>query len=101
MKTDLTFLRPLVRRVLEDRHSKWTVQGFGFLRTYFGPPDAPKKFRLNLWDSDFTIPNVSTIHDHPWSFKSIIVAGDFYNQRYRLLPTVLIRFRHTGTKCRP
>lgn len=87
MRTDLTFLTPLVRRVLEDPHSEWTVQGFGFLRTYFGPPDAPKKFRLNLWDSDLTIPNVSTIHDHPWDFKSIIIAGSFYNKRYLLLST--------------
>ena len=88
MKPDLTFLSPLVRRVLaESRVEDWTVQGFGFLRTYFGPPDAPKRFRLNLWDSDYTVPNVSTIHDHPWDFKSIIVAGEFHNQRYLLMPT--------------
>ncbi len=82
--TDLTFLKPLVSSILRDEHREWTVQGFGFLRTYFGPADAPKKFRLNLWDSRFTVPNVSTIHDHPWSLKSLIVAGRLWNQRYTL-----------------
>lgn len=84
MQHDLTFLRPLVVRVLCEpfAQAKWTVQGFGFLRTYFGPRDNPKRFRLNLWDSRFAVPNVSTIHDHPWDFKSLIVAGQFCNVRY-------------------
>lgn len=81
---DLTFIKPLISAALQDDRRSWTVQGFGFLRTYFGPADAPKKFRLNLWDNRFTVPNVSTIHDHPWDFKSLIVAGQFYNQRYRM-----------------
>lgn len=85
---DLTFLQPLVAKILTTpfAHSSWTVQGFGFLRTYFGPKANPKRFRLNLWDSRFTIPNVSTIHDHPWDFKSIIVAGQFCNVRYDMEP---------------
>jgi hypothetical protein len=82
MKTDLTFLKPLVAQVMTDPLKAWTVQGFGFLRTYFGPADNPKRYRLNLWSSRFTVPNVSTIHDHPWDFKSIIIAGAFCNVRY-------------------
>lgn len=84
--TDLTFLKPMVRHVLNQPYvdSKWTVQGFGFLRTYFGPHDEPKRFRLNLWDSTFTVPGVSTIHDHPWHFTSTIVAGAFCNVRYEM-----------------
>lgn len=82
MQHDLTFLKPLVANVLQDDKRAWTVQGFGFLRTYFGPASAPKMYRLNLWDSHFTVPNVSTIHDHPWDFVSVIVAGEFINQRY-------------------
>jgi hypothetical protein len=82
MKTDLTFLKPLVAAILRDESRSWTVQGFGFLRTYFGPADAPKKFRLNLWDTRFTVPDVSTIHDHPWDLTSLIVAGRLGNQRY-------------------
>jgi hypothetical protein len=81
---DLTFLRPLVVAALKDDRREWTAQGFGFLRTYFGPDETPKKFRLNLWDSRFGVKNVSTIHDHPWDFKSLIVAGKFFNQRYRM-----------------
>lgn len=84
MKQDLTFLRPLVIKALTAPDAQWTVQGFGFLRTYFGPPDQPKRFRLNLWDSRFTVPNVSTIHDHPWDFRSVIVAGQFCNVRYKM-----------------
>lgn len=82
MKQDLTFLKPLVASVMLDDARAWTAQGFGFLRTYFGPVYAPKKYRLNLWDSRFTVKNVSTIHTHPWDFKSVIVAGVFANQRY-------------------
>ena len=82
--TDLTFLRPLVANTLAAPSTEWTVQGFGFLRTYFGPSFAPKHFRLNLWDHRFTVPNVSTIHDHPWDFKSLIVAGEIINQRYSM-----------------
>lgn len=82
LQTDLTFLRPLVVSALQDDRRQWTVQGFGFLRTYFGPPAQPKRFRLNLWHTRFTVPNVSTIHDHPWDFTSVIVAGKFGNQRY-------------------
>src|ERR1039458_5729288 len=85
MKTDLTFLKPLVRHTLDDVNV-WTVQGFGFLRTYFGPPDAPKRFRLNLWDSHFTVPDVSIIHDHPWHFTSIVIAGQLFNNRYIVEP---------------
>ena len=84
MNQDLTFVKPLVATILRDKNREWTVQGFGFLRTYFGPPEIPKKYRLNLWDHQFTVPNVSTIHDHPWDFKSLIVAGEFTNQRYNM-----------------
>jgi len=81
---DISFLKPIVANVLEDENRNWTIQGFGFLRTYFGTKNNPKRYRLNLWDNRFTIPNVSTIHDHPWDFKSVIIAGEFLNQRYEL-----------------
>ncbi len=84
MKTDLTFIKPLVASAIQDTRREWTIQGFGFLRTYFGPSAAPKMYRLNLWDSRFTVPNVSTVHDHPWDLTSLIVAGEMANQRYRL-----------------
>lgn len=86
MKTSLQFVKPLVEQVMRDRNREWTIQGFGFIRTYFGPADAPKSFRLNLWNSRFTVPNVSTIHTHPWDFMSLIVAGIFGNVRYEMRP---------------
>ncbi len=97
MVTDLTFVKPLVASILRDTNREWTVQGFGFLRTYFGPPELPKKYRLNLWDSKFTVPNVSTIHDHPWDFMSLIVAGGFKNQRYDLREAPIDDFTHDYT----
>lgn len=86
MDTQLEFTRALVRSILLDKNREWTAQGFGFLRTYFGPADRPKQYRLNLWDKAFTVPNVSTIHDHPWDFRSLIVAGQTANQRYDKAP---------------
>lgn len=59
---------------------RWTVQGFGFLRTYF--PPGSKRFRLNVWHNDLTIPGVSIIHDHPWSFDSWVIKGAFRNERF-------------------
>lgn len=42
MDSDLTFTKALVANILIDTNRYWTVQGFGFLRTYFGPPELPK-----------------------------------------------------------
>lgn len=86
MKSDMKFLKPLVEGILRNPDGReWTVQGFGMLRTYVGPPDNPSRFRLNIWDSQLAVPDVSTIHDHPWHFESIIVAGAFCNVRYKEL----------------
>ena len=57
----------------------WSVQGFGMLRTYL---DSGKRFRLNIWDSELAVPNVSLIHDHPWDFVSYVISGRFTNIRY-------------------
>jgi hypothetical protein len=85
MNSNLRYLKPLVEQILRNpfNHS-WSVQGFGMLRTYFGPQAEPKRFRLNLWDKRFAVPGVSTIHDHPWHFGSIVIAGMFVNVRYEL-----------------
>lgn len=76
-------MRSLVKTVLMyPRNHRWTLQGFGFLRTYL--PYAPngKRFRLNVWDNALTLPNVSVMHDHPWDFKSWIINGEFRNRRF-------------------
>jgi hypothetical protein len=74
-------LTHLVRTdVLEfpERH-EWSLQGFGMLRTYLAPD-----LRLHVWDPDYRVPSVSDIHDHPWHFESIVLAGTIENRRYRV-----------------
>lgn len=56
---------------------EWTTMGFGMIRTYL---DEAKRWRLNVWDDRLVVPNVSTIHDHPWSFTSYILAGTLNNR---------------------
>ena len=58
---------------------QWTLQGFGMLRTYL---DDEHVERLNIWDPDTAVDEVSTIHDHPWDFDSTIVRGELHNQRF-------------------
>lgn len=77
---DYDLSRAFVEKVLEHADEyDWSRQGFGMLRTYFG---EDKKFRLNIWDSRLAVPLCSIIHDHPWHFKSLVLAGDFRNVRY-------------------
>lgn len=69
-----------IRSILEHHSAfHWTVQGFGFIRTYL---DADKRWRLNVWHNDLRVPNVSAIHDHPWDFVSYIIAGRMMNTKY-------------------
>jgi hypothetical protein len=42
--------------------------------------------RLHVWDTRFAVPDVSTIHNHPWSFESYIVAGAIKQRRYIVSP---------------
>lgn len=73
--------RALVRSILERPYDRaWSSQGLGMLRTYL---DEKKVWRLNLWHSSQRVAGVSTIHDHPWDFQSLIVCGLFYNTRYQ------------------
>lgn len=73
--------RLLVKSILEnaDRFD-WSIQGFGMLRTYLS-----KEVRLHIWNPAFVVPNVSTIHDHPWDFESLVVCGELSNSRYVVL----------------
>lgn len=76
-------LRALVKDAVSVGNGRrWTVQGFGMLRTYlpFGP--NPKRFRLNVWNPALAVPGVSVIHDHPWDFTSWIINGNFRNIRF-------------------
>lgn len=85
--TDFEAMRACIYTLLRyPRDLKWSVQGFGMMRAYFGTdPRSPadsKRFRLNVWDSRLAVKDVSVVHDHPWSFKSWIINGEFHNVRY-------------------
>lgn len=83
----LSFTRPLVMDVLRNwERYEWTLQGFGMLRTYIS-----KEVRLHVWNSKFMVPNVTTIHDHPWHFESLVIIGSIVNLRYDVVGAP---FRH-------
>lgn len=80
MSFQFEVLNHLVREILEEPEARvWTTQGFGMIRTYL---DDRKRFRLNIWTDALKVPNVSQIHNHPWSFHSLIVSGAIINRRY-------------------
>jgi hypothetical protein len=58
---------------------KWTYQGLGMVRTAL---DADGVLRLNVWNDHLRVPNISSIHDHPWTLKSYILNGQLLNRRY-------------------
>lgn len=63
----------LVKAVLEHAQVyTWQLQGLGMLRLYLN-----KATRLHVWHSGFSVPGASTIHTHPWDFKSEVVAGSW------------------------
>jgi hypothetical protein len=70
-----------VYQILRDWKSyEWQVQGFGMLRTYLKGEGEP---RLQIWDQRLAVWGNGAIHDHPWDFRSRIIAGTLFNQRYR------------------
>jgi hypothetical protein len=78
----LLYMRPLVVDVLTNwERYQWTLQGFGMLRAY-----VSRDLRLHVWNSKFAVPDVTTVHDHPWHFESCIVAGRIVNTRYTVHP---------------
>lgn len=74
----LEAMKPLVENMLRFPHNyEWTVQGLGMLRTYLSP-----ELRLHVWNSQLRVPGVTMLHDHPWDFYSLIVAGEVIQYRY-------------------
>lgn len=62
-----------------DGGRHWRAHGIGMLRTYL---DEERLFRLNLWHRDMLTPNISTMHTHPWTLHSEVVAGRLTNIRW-------------------
>lgn len=83
-------LRATVRSILDRAVDlEWSLQGFGMLRHYLTPT-----VRLHIWDSRFKVKDVSTIHDHPWDFRSYIVSGLVRQHRYSEIETQWDRTTH-------
>ena len=69
----------IVKMLLRTPHGlNWTVQGLGMLRAYI---DDNKEIRLHIWDKDLIVPEVSTIHTHPWEFTSYIISGEILDTK--------------------
>lgn len=78
----MNITKQLVKSILENAAAfKWSLQGLGMLRLYLST-----EVRLHVWDSRYAVQDVSTMHDHPWSFDSIIVAGWVDQYRYTMDP---------------
>ena len=76
--------KKLVKYILEDAHRfDWSLQGFGMLRLYLS-----KETRLHVWDDRYKVKNVSDIHNHPWSFRSQIIAGVMHEYQYQKSETL-------------
>jgi hypothetical protein len=85
----------LVKAILEHaEHFNWTLQGFGMLRLYLS-----KNLRLHVWTNVGKVPNVSTVHDHPWHFKSTVVAGQISNRLYKVVTGLPATHQFMTIKC--
>jgi hypothetical protein len=70
--------RAFVRRLFDcSDHLDWSIQGLGMLRTYLTDDT-----RLHIWDGSAAVPEVSSLHTHPWDFRSQVICGRVVNQRY-------------------
>lgn len=88
MTAQFDMLRAFVRNLLRhpitfalnnDHPFEWSLQGFGMLRCYLDPE---KQFRLHIWDPARAAYEVSTLHNHPWDFTSVIISGEVADRTY-------------------
>lgn len=87
--------RLLVEKILKHATAfKWQLQGLGMLRTYISPA-----VRLHVWDSRYRVENVSMIHDHPWDFESLIIAGVVRQHRFAEIPIVTAPIAYATSGC--
>ncbi|HEY3833860.1 MAG TPA: hypothetical protein VGO03_16300 [Acidimicrobiia bacterium] len=69
----------LVRNILAHAADyPWRVQHIGVLGLWL---DDQRKFRLHVWDPESAV-GEPPIHDHPFDFTSLVVAGELVNTRY-------------------
>lgn len=81
---DHRVIKLLVKNILlHAGQYEWTLHGFGMLRTYLD-----RETRLHVWDRRHQIENVSIIHDHPWNFRSYVIAGRIHNCVYDIVDSI-------------
>jgi hypothetical protein len=70
--------KQLVKKLLENASNySWSLQGLGMLRLYLSD-----EVRLHVWHGGFSFPRASTMHTHPWDFRSLVIAGHMQNFRW-------------------
>jgi hypothetical protein len=87
VKSKHELLREMVRMFLSMSVSRpslfdWSLQGFGMFRLYIS-----KRVRLHVWDDRFAVPGVTTIHSHPWHFRSTVISGKMTDRLYEVRDT--------------
>jgi hypothetical protein len=84
----------LVRKILErPLVHQWTLQGLGMLRLYLSD-----EVRLHLWDTSRRYENASSIHDHPWAFRSTVLAGGLTNRLFHSQSACNMTATHEGMR---
>jgi hypothetical protein len=78
---------------------EWTAQGLGMLRCY-----VTRELMIHVWDSRLRNPGVSDVHDHPFDFTSLVVAGRITNQKYEkyesgLTPDDSMNYKEVEIQC--
>lgn len=66
-------------RIMHPLDYEWRSHGIGMLRTYL---DHARTVRLNCWHHALVNPGISTMHTHPWTLRSTIIAGRLSNVRW-------------------
>lgn len=97
--TDFQTTRLLVLAILRHAEPRdWSLQGFGMLRLYLSPT-----VRLHVWCRELAVPGVaqSSVHDHPWDFKSTVIAGRMDNIVYVKDPAGEYDFNEQAIICGP
>ena len=76
---DLSLTQALVRKLLEHPHDHpWTMQDIGLLGLRL---DDHREHRLHVWGPTSSV-GEPPVHDHPYDFTSVVVAGEMTNTRY-------------------
>jgi hypothetical protein len=86
--------KPLVHTILQHAEDyPWVMQDIGLLGLRL---DDRREYRLHVWDPTFSLEEDPPIHDHPFDFTSVIIAGEMHNTRYEvdLAGAEYTRFRY-------